>query len=81
MIIDNLKWYKLPPYLAFRCYGRSLTVQPHYVKDLVVYGTVYGNLHNIDLLGSIVRVGYCVQVLYFHIALHDILCRKSNLLD
>ena len=47
----------LPAWHAMR-YGRSLTVQPNCLKGRVVCGTVYGEMHLKDLLGSFVRVGY-----------------------
>ena len=34
------------------------------LKGRVVCGTVYGDMHLKDLLGSIVRVGYCIPVLF-----------------
>ena len=36
---------------------RSLTMQPDCLKGQVVCGTVYGDMHLKDLLGSIARVG------------------------
>ena len=39
-------------------YGWSLAVQPYCLKGQVVCGTVYGEMHLNDLLGSFVRVGY-----------------------
>ena len=35
---------------------------------LAVYGTVYRHIHYKDLLGSIVRVGYCILVLDFYLS-------------
>ena len=43
---------------SFRGQGRSLTVQPDCLKGQVVCGTVYGEMHLKNLLGSFVRVGY-----------------------
>ena len=40
--------------------GRRLTVQPDCLKGRVVCGTVYGEMHLIDLLGLIVRVRFCI---------------------
>ena len=51
----------LPAWHAVR-YGWSLAVQPDCLKGRVVCGTVYGDMHLKDLLGSIVRVGYCIPV-------------------
>ena len=45
-------------------------VQSDCFKGLVVSGTVYGDMHLIDLLGSITRVGYCIPVLDFYLVLH-----------
>ena len=42
--------------------GWSLAVQPDCLKGWVVCGTVYGDMHLKDLLGSFVRVGYCIPV-------------------
>ena len=39
------KWFKLPPCLARRRYGRGLTVQPDCLKGWVVCGAVYGDMH------------------------------------
>ena len=38
----------------------------------VVCGTVYGDMHLKDLLGSMVRVGYCIPVPDFYLVLHGI---------
>ena len=43
---------------SFRGQGRSLAVQPDCLKGRVVCGTVYGEMHLKNLLGSFVRVGY-----------------------
>ena len=39
-------------------------------------GTVYGDMHYKDLLGSIVRVGYCITVSDFHLVMRGIPCQK-----
>ena len=70
----------LPAWHAMR-YGRSLTVQPDCLKGRVVCGTVYGDMHLKDLLGSIVRVGYCFPVPDFYLVLHGLRCRKSTIMD
>ena len=44
-------------------------------------GTVYGDMHLKDLLGSIVRVGYCISVPDFYLVLHGLHCRKSTIMD
>ena len=43
-----------------------------------VYGTVYGDMHFIDPLGSIARVGYCIPVPDFYLVLHGLCCRKKH---
>ena len=60
--------------------GWSLAVQPNCLKGQVVCGTVYGEMHLKDLLGSIVRVGYCIPVPDFYQVLHGlrIRCRKKH---
>ena len=35
---------------------------PDFLKDRVVCGTVYGDMHLNDILGSFVRVAYCIPV-------------------
>ena len=62
------------PALACMRQGRSLTVQPDCLKSRVVCGTVYGDMHLKDLLGSFVRVGYCIPVPDFYLVLHDLRC-------
>ena len=52
--------------------GRSLTVKPDCLKGRVVCGTVYGDMHLKDLLGSIVRVGYRIPVPDFYLVLHGL---------
>ena len=42
-----------------------MTVEPDCLKGRVVCGTVYGDMHLKDLLGSIARVGYCIPVTGF----------------
>ena len=49
-------------------------------KDRVVCGTIYGDTHNKNLLGSILRVGYCFLVLDFYLVLHCLWCWKKNML-
>ena len=44
-----------------------VSVQPDCLNDRVMCGTVYGDMHLKDLLGSIVKVGYCIPVPDFHI--------------
>ena len=61
--------------------GRSLTVQPDCLRSWVVCGTVYGDMHLKDLLGSIVRVGYHIPILDFYLVLHGLRCRKSTIID
>ena len=40
----------------------SLAVQPGRTKSLVVYGTVYIDIYYKNLLGSIIKVEYCILV-------------------
>ena len=61
--------------------GRSLAVQPNCLKGWVVCGTVYGEMHLKDLLGSFVRVGYRIQFPDFYLVLHGLRCRKSTIMD
>ena len=49
-------------------------VQPDCLKGRVVCGTVYGDMHLKDLLGSITRVGYCNPVLDFYLVLNSLCC-------
>ena len=44
------------------------------VKGGVVCGTVYGDMHFIDCLGSIARVGYCIVAADFYLVLHGLRC-------
>ena len=48
-----------------------LTVQPNCLKGRVVCGTVCRHAL-IDLLGSLVRVGYCIPVPDFYLVLHGL---------
>ena len=50
-------------------------------KGRVVCGTVYGEMHLKDLLGSFVRVGYRILVPDFYLVLHGLCCRKSTIMD
>ena len=59
----------------------SLAVQPNCLKGRVVCGTVYGEMHLKDLLGSFVRVGYRIPVPDFYLVLHGLCCRKSTIID
>ena len=72
----------LPVWHAMR-YGWSLAVQPDCLKGglMVVCGTVYGDMHLKDLLGSFVRVGYRIPVPDFYLVLHGLRCRKSTIMD
>ena len=64
----SLKWYKLPPCfkIARSNKDRCLAVQLDCVKGWVVSG----NMHNQELMVSIVKVGYCTQVLGPVLSLH-----------
>ena len=59
----------------------GLTVQPDCLKGRVVCGTVYGDMHLKDLLGSIVRVEYRIPVPDFYLVLRGLRCRKSTSID
>ena len=61
--------------------GRSLALQADFPKGWVVCGTVYGEMHLKDLLGSIVRVGYRIPVPDFYLVLHGLRCQKSTVMD
>ena len=45
--------------------GMRVKVQPDCIKGRVVSGTVYGDIHYEDLLGSIPREGYLIPFLDF----------------
>ena len=47
----------------------------------VVCWTAYGDMHLKDLLGSIIRVGYCIPVPDFYLVLHGLRCLKSTIMD
>ena len=51
-------------------YDFNLTVQPDCLKGQVVCGTVYGEMHLKDPLGSITRVGFCIPVPDFYLVIH-----------
>ena len=74
------KWYKLPLCLAWRHWGRSLVVQLDCMKGWEVCGTVYGNMLYKDLLGSMVRVVYCISVPDSYLVQHGLWCWKSTLI-
>ena len=38
-------------------------------------------MHLKDLLGSFVRVGYCIPFPDFYLVLHGLRCRKSTIMD
>ena len=52
--------------------------QPECLKGRVVCGTVYGDMHLKDLMGSIIRVGYCIRVPDFYLALHSLSLLKKH---
>ena len=57
-----------------------LAVTPSCLKGRVVCGTVYGDMHVKDRLGSIVRVGYCIPDPDFYLVQHGLCCRKSTIM-
>ena len=71
----------LPDWHACVNVGVWQCMQPNCLKGRVVCGTVYGDMHLKDLLGSFVRVGYRIPVPDFYLVLHGIRCRKSTLMD
>ena len=56
-------------------------IQPNCLKGRVVCGTVYGEMHLKDLLGSFIRVGHRIPVPDFYLVLHGLRCRKSTIMD
>ena len=64
--------------MASRRYGRRLIVQPNCLKNQLVCGTVYVDMHYKDLLGSIVRVEHCIPVPDFYLVLNILWCWKST---
>ena len=67
----------LPVWHAIR-YSMSLRVPPNCLEGRVVCGTVYGDMHLKDLLGSFVRVGYRIPVPDLYLVLHGLRCQKST---
>ena len=67
----------LPAWHAMR-WGRGLAVQLYCLKGRVVCGTVYGDIHLKDLLGSIVKIGYRIPVPDFYLVLHGLRCRRRH---
>ena len=67
---DSHKIGKNASLLGMHALGRSLTVLPDSVKGRIVCGTVYRDMHFKDLLRSIVRVEYLIQVPDFYLMLH-----------
>ena len=64
--------------MARNALERSLTVQPDCLKGRVVFRTVYGDMHLKDILGSFVRVGYCIPVSDFYLVLHSLPKKQYN---
>ena len=58
----------------YRHQVRSLTLQHDCVKNWVVCGIVYGDMHYKDFLESIVREGYCIAVQDLYLVLHGLCC-------
>ena len=50
-------------------------------KSLVVCETLYRDTYYENLLGSIVRVGYCISVPDFYLVLHSLGHRKRTIMD
>ena len=49
-----------------------LIVKPDCVKVTVVCGTVFRDMYLKDLLGSFVRVGYCIPIPDFYLVVHGL---------
>ena len=58
--------------------GRSLAVQPNCLKGRVVCGTVYGEMHLKDLMGSFVRVRYRIPFPDFYLVLSSLPKKHYN---
>ena len=70
------KWYKLPPFMTRNALGLEFDSAVRLSKRPgSVWNCLWGNALK-DLLGSIVRVGYC-----FYLVLHGLRCRKSLKMD
>ena len=63
--------------LPCRHKGRILAMQIDCVKARAVSGSVYGDTHYKDMLGSIVRVWYSIPVPDFYAVMHGHRCRKK----
>ena len=59
----------------------SFAVQPDYIKDQLVYmcGTVYGDTHLKDPVGSIARVWQCISFPEFYVVANGRRCQKNTL--
>ena len=69
---------RLPPCIGMHALGLEFGSA---AQGRVVCGTVYGEMHLKDLLGSFVRVGYRIPVPDFYLVLHGLRCRKSTIMD
>ena len=67
--------------MACNALGLDFAVLPDFLKDRIVCGTVYGDMYLNDILGSFVRVAYCIPVPDFYLVLHGLRCRKSTIMD
>ena len=63
------------------CRNSTIMDLTNCLKGRVVCGTVYGEMHLKDLLGSFIRVGFCISFLDFHLMLYGLCCRKSTIMD
>ena len=64
------------------CVRVGVKVQPNFLKGRIVCGTVYGDMHLKDFLGSIATVGYCIPGCPdFYLVLHGLRCQKSTIMD
>ena len=79
-IIGRINYHVLKE--LYVCKTNTFTnVECSCLKGRVVCGTVYGEMHLKDLLGSFVRVGYRIPVPDFYLVLHGLRCRKSTIMD
>ena len=72
---------KLPLCMACNTLGLDFGSAAGLSKRPGMCGTIYGDMHLKDLLGSIIRIGYCVLVPDFYLVLHVFRCRKSTIKD
>ena len=88
--ISNHRVGSVVSMLASRVVGHGFNNRPGHTKDhhknccvkgRVVCGTVYGDMHYKDLLGSIEKSRVLYPVPDFYLVLHVLRCRKSTMID